>query len=114
MSKESFITEKQVCIPKFISQYGVKKLGANEFNSKMDTTDQRAPITSVEELWNTYMSAEDVEDELEDETIDDFDDDIYEYDDISEVGEDILTAAQPEIAAAGRRLAKSKKSKRTM
>lgn len=100
--------------PKFISQYGPKKLGANEFNPDMDTTDQRAPIMSVEELWNTYMSADDVEDELEDETIDDFDDDIYEYTDISELGEDILTAAQPEVASAGRRLAKSKKSKRTM
>lgn len=97
----------------FISQYGPKKLGANEFNSKMDTTDQRAPITSVEELWNTYMSAEDVEDELEDETIDDFDNDIYEYTDISEVGEDILTAAQPDVAAAGRRLTTRKKSNRT-
>lgn len=100
--------------PKFISQYGVKKLGANEFNSKMDTTDQRAPITSVEELWNTYMGAEDVADELEDETLDDFDNDIYPYDDISELGEDILTATQPEVAAAGRRLAKTKKSNRAL
>lgn len=98
----------------FISQYGVKKLGANEFNPGMDTTDQRAPITSVEELWNTYMGADDVEDELDAETIDDFDTDVYEYTDISEVGEDILTAAQPEVAAAGRRLAKSKKSTRAL
>lgn len=98
---------------KFISQYGPKKLGANEFNPDMDITDQRAPITSVEELWNTYMMQDDeLQDELENETIDDFDDDVYPYEDISEFGEDILTAAQPEIAAAGRRLAKSKKSNR--
>lgn len=99
---------------KFISQYGVKKLGANEFNPDMDTTDQRAPITSVEELWNTYMNADDVEDELDSETLEDFDNDVYPYDDISELGEDILTAAQPDIAAAGRRLAKAKKSNRTL
>lgn len=97
---------------KFISQYGPKKLGANEFNPSMDTTDQRAPITSVEELWNIYMTADDVEDELGSETINDFDNDVYEYTDISEVGEDILTAAQPEVAAAGRRLVNAKKSNR--
>lgn len=93
----------------FISQYGPKKLGANEFNSKMDITDQRAPITSVEELWNTYMSAEDVEDELEDETIDDFDNDVYPYEDISEFGEDILIAAQPDVAKAVSGLKRRKK-----
>lgn len=111
MSKEISTAPLRV---KFISQYGVKKLGANEFNEKMDTTDQRAPITSIEELWDTYMGAEDVEDELDAETLDDFDNDIYPYEDISELGEDILTAAQPKVAAAGRRLAKSKKSNRAL
>lgn len=101
--------------PKFLSQYGPKICGSNAFSKKMDTTDQRAPVTSIEELWNTYMKGidDDIADELENETIDDFDDDVYPYDDISEFGEDILTAAQPDVAAAGRRLSTRKKSNRT-
>lgn len=98
---------------KFISQYGVKKLGANEFLPEMDITDQRAPITSAEELWSTYMMGVDdeVQDELDSETLEDFENDVYPYDDISEFGEDILTAAQPDIAREGQRLFKKKTNK---
>lgn len=93
---------------KFISQYGPKKLGANAFSPEMDTTDQRAPINEISELWNAYMDAEDVMDELEAEKLSDFDDDVYEYEDISELGEDVLTVSQPVIADAGKKLKRKK------
>lgn len=97
---------------KFISAYSAKKFGANTFSSKMDTTDQRAPINNIEEMWHNFglddlVDAE-VQDELDKENIDDFDNDVTPYEDISELGEDILTASQPEIAGAAKRLSRKK------
>lgn len=89
---------KEKTTSKFISQYGPKKFGSNAFCHEMDMTDQRAPLNEISELWNTFMDAEDVMDELEDEKVEDFDEDVYEYEDISEYGEDVLTASQPVIA----------------
>lgn len=97
---------------KFISAYSAKKFGANTFTPDMDTTDQRAPINNIEEMWHNFglddlVDAE-VQDELDNENIDDFDNDVTPYEDISEFGEDILTASQPEIANAARRLSRKK------
>lgn len=97
---------------KFLSPYGPKKTGANKFSPDMDVTDQRAPVNEISELWQQYMVSEDLMEELDEETVSDFDEDVYPYDDISEFGEDVLTAAQPEVAAAGRRLVSRKKSNR--
>lgn len=96
---------------KFIRPYGPKILGCNAFNKKMDTTDQRAPINEPEDLFNTYMIDEEIQDELDNEKLEDFDNDVYDYDDRSEYGEDVLAAQQPNLAAAAKRMKINKKKK---
>ncbi len=84
---------------KFITAYGPKKQGANEFNPEMDTTDQRAPImTAQDALEHFFRPDAETMDELEKESISDFDNDIYDYEDRGELGEDILLSQDPEIA----------------
>lgn len=96
---------------KFIRPYGPKIWSCNEFNKKMDTTDQRAPINEPEGLFKQFMIDDEIQDELDNETLDDFDDDVYDYDDRSEYGEDVLAAQQPNIAEAAKRLKINKKKK---
>ena len=89
---------------KFIRPFGPKILGSNAFNKEMDTTDQRAPINEPEDLFDQFMIDEEIQNELDNETLDDFEQDVYDYDDRSEYGEDVLAAQQPNIAAAAKRL----------
>ena len=99
--------------PKIIYPFGPKKSGCNAFKSEWDTTDQRAPIQDPGELYERYLRPE-IQEELEDEKIEDFDDDIsqYDYDDISELGEDIATMNLPEYAEVAKRMAKQRKARR--
>ena len=97
--------------PKFITPFGRKIFGANAFNKKMDTTDQRAPINEPEDLFTQFMIDDEIHDELENETLDDFDNDVYDYDDRSEYGVDVLAAKQPTIAKAAKNLKINKKKK---
>lgn len=90
---------------RIIYPFGAKLSGANAFNSKMDTTDQRAPILDPGQFLEQFR-VQDLGDELDKEKLSDFDDDIYEYDDISELGEDIALLKQPEYAAELKRQAK--------
>lgn len=84
---------------KFVTAYGPKKQGANAFNPKMDTTDQRAVIMTPQDAFQQFLRPDaELMDELESETIDDFDNDIYEYEDRGELGEDILLSQDPDIA----------------
>ena len=97
---------------KIIYPFGPKKLSSNVFLSEWDTTDQRAPVQDPGELFEQYLRPDYV-DELEKETVDDFDDDIsqYDYEDISEYGEDVCLMNQPAYAAAAKRLAKRSKAR---
>lgn len=97
---------------RFIGQYGPKKLGANEFSSEMDVCDQRAPIFDVESAFTQFTITEDIQEELDEEDVDDFDNDVYPYEDITDYGKDILIAQQKEVAAAAKRLVKVKKADR--
>lgn len=98
---------------KFIYPFGPKISGCNEFSPEMDTTDQRSPITTVQDAFQMFTPNDEIMDELETESIDDFDGDIvdYEYDDRGEFGEDIAMSQRAEFAALGERLASRKKTK---
>lgn len=86
----------------FIYPYGPKRTAQNDFNVKEDITDQRAPINDPETMFEQFMQYDvaDVMDELDAEQIEDFDNDAYEYEDRSELGEDIAALQQPEAVAA--------------
>lgn len=85
---------------RFIYPFGPKISGCNEFNAEMDTTDQRAPITTVEDAFQMFKPDDEIMDELENESLDDFEGDItdYDYDDRGELGEDIALSQLPDIA----------------
>ncbi len=93
---------------KFILPFGKKISGGNAFNPKMDVTDQRSPINDPEALYNQFIMSEELKDELDSESIDDFLEDVHPYDDRSEYGVDVAIAAQAEIASAAGRLASRK------
>lgn len=85
---------------KFIYPFGAKISGCNEFSPDMDTTDQRAPVTTVEDAFQMFKPDDEIMDELENESLDDFENDIefYDYDDRGELGEDLALSQQPDIA----------------
>ncbi len=95
---------------KFIYPFGPKKSGCNEFLPEMDICDPRAPVNHPEDLYLTIMKLdEEVMDEIEDEKITDFDDDVYEYEDRTDFGLDIAAMQQAELAEAAGRLAQRRK-----
>ncbi len=97
---------------RFVYPFGSKKQGANSFNLDMDTTDQRAPVTTPQDaLEQFFRPDEEVMDELENEKISDFDDDIYDYEDRGELGEDIALSQDPEITKLAPRLKKQPKKR---
>ncbi|QIR82371.1 hypothetical protein [Chicken microvirus mg7_25] len=98
--------------PKIIYPFGPKISGSNEFLLEWDITDQRAPVQDPGELYERYLRPE-IQDELDNEKLDDFDDDIsqYDYDDISELGADIAMMNLPEYAEVAKRLAKRSKAR---
>lgn len=80
---------------RFLSVYGPKVLCAEKFNPDDDTVDPRAPVNNPSELYDSFFGDEtrvEIEDTLRDEKITDFDDDVYDYEDRSELGEDIALA----------------------
>lgn len=78
----------------FIKPYGQKIVSGEHYFPDDDTTDQRSPVNNIEDLYNQFVVPEDVMDELDSENVEDFDNDIYDYDDRSEFGEDIAAAGQ--------------------
>lgn len=90
MSKERLKTN-------FIYPFGPKLSGCNEFSPDMDVTDQRSPVMTMEDAMQMLQIDDELADELDSETMSDFDDDIYDYDDRGELGEDILLSQQPEM-----------------
>lgn len=107
--------DKNVSTVKFLTVYGTKISSNEHYNPEDDTTDQRAPVNNPSELWDTFMMDDEMRAEiaasLEDENIDDFDDDVYDYEDRSDLGEDIALAQSLDLKASQRRLANSKARK---
>lgn len=99
--------------PQFISAYGPKITAGEHYSPEDDTTDQRAPVNDIDELYNQFVLPMDVMDELDHEKIDDFDSDVYDYDDRSEYGEDIAEAGQIDMESyiAEKQQEQAKKSK---
>ena len=86
--------EKNVSTSQFLSVFGPKITGAEFYNPDDDTCDQRAPVNDPQALYEQFVIPEDIMDELESETIDDFDDDFaYDYEDRLDYGVDIADAA---------------------
>jgi len=96
---------------KFIYPYGAKISGSNAFNPDMDTTDQRSPVNDIQELYNQFIIDHEIMDELDSESIDDFDEDFYEYDDRSEFGVDVAAALTIPADKLPKRQKKEKKDK---
>ena len=94
--------------------YGTHPEKGTLFDPQMDTTDQRAPLNDPETMYQQFVLQEQDLSELDDELISDFDNDLYEYEDRSEYGEDIARAQQAEFVKAARPyLSNRKKAERT-
>lgn len=83
--------KKNVSTVKFLRAFGEKITGGEFFNPEDDTTDQRAPINDPEQLYNQFVVPAGVLDELDSETLEDFDNDIDDYEDRTDLGVDIAT-----------------------
>lgn len=81
---------------KFLSVFGPKVLCGEQYFENDDTTDQRAPVNNPQELYNQFVLPAEVMDELDAETIDDFDNDVYDYEDRTDYGVDVADAAEIE------------------
>lgn len=102
---------KNASTVKFLSVFGMKIVDGETYNPKDDTTDQRSPVNNPEALYEQFVVPLDVMDQLEHETVDDFDDDIYPYEDRSELGEDIAAMAQLDLAKSQENLRKAQGKK---
>lgn len=81
----------------FISQFNCPKIvHGEEFYPEDDICDQRAPINDPESLYNQFVIPEELYDDLDNETLDDFEGDVYDYDDRTDLGVDIALAAELE------------------
>lgn len=88
--------KENVSTVKFLSVFGPKILSGEQYFENDDTTDQRAPVNNPMDLYNQFVVPDEVMSELESETIDDFDNDIYDYDDRTDYGVDVAEAADIE------------------
>lgn len=87
--------DKNVSTERFLTNYGRKVLGGEDWYKKTDdTTDQRAPVNNPSELYEQFFlpDYDGVIDDLDSESLEDFDNDVYDYEDRSELGEDIAVA----------------------
>lgn len=84
--------DKNASTVRFLSVWGSKMFGAESMPIEDDQCDQRAPVNDPEGLYNQFVVPEDLYDELDNETIDDFDNDVYDYEDRTDLGVDIAAA----------------------
>lgn len=82
----------------FIKPFGPKIASGENYNEKDDITDQRAPVNNIEDLYDQFVVPLDVMEEMESETLQDFENDVYDYDDRSEYGEDVAAASQIDLS----------------
>lgn len=95
---------------RFLTVYGPKPHCNELFNPEDDTTDQRSPVNNPLDLFNQFVVPDDVMDELDNESVDDFENDIYDYEDRSDLGEDIALAASLDLTKRRQAKSVSKKS----
>lgn len=86
--------EKNVPTVKFLTVFGEKITGAEHYEPEWDTCDQRAPVNNPVDLYNQFVFAEPIDvADLDSETLEDFDNDIYDYEERTDLGVDIATAS---------------------
>lgn len=86
--------DKNVSMVKFLTVFGEKITGAEHYEPEWDTCDQRAPVNNPVDLYNQFVVLEPVDvADLDSETLDDFDNDIYDYEERTDLGVDIATAS---------------------
>lgn len=103
---------KNVSKVNFLTNYGPRPVLGESYDPDDDTCDQRAPVNDPEALYNTFIVPEEVMSELDSEDIDDFDSDIYDYDDRTDLGVDIALSAELDKQKRSQKR-KSKKQKST-
>lgn len=104
--------DKNVSTVKFLTVFGTEKLlDAEEYFVEDDITDQRAPVNDPQALYEQFVVPEDIMDELEDEKLEDFDNDIYPYDDRTDYGVDIAAAANLDLKKSIENIKKIKEKK---
>lgn len=78
----------------FVKPYqSVKPIDVVEFIPSIDVTDQRAVVQSAEQMYNRFLVDPSTFAELQAETVEDFNRDVYDYEDRSEYGVDVVTAS---------------------
>lgn len=100
--------DKNVSTVKFLSVWGKKIRSGECFSISDDTTDQRAPVNDPIDLYNQFVMSDEIMDELDSEVIDDFENDIYDYEDRTDLGVDIAAAAQLSLKDSKERLINSR------
>ena len=99
--------DKNVSTVNFLSVWGKKIRSGECFSKADDTTDQRAPVNDPIDLYNQFVMSDEIMDELDSECIDDFDNDVYDYEDRTDLGVDIAAAAQLSLKDSKERLKNS-------
>lgn len=95
---------------RFLTVYGKHVVNGEKYVASDDTCDQRSPVNDPQELYNMFMVPEDIMDELDAETLQDFDNDDYDYDDRTDYGVDVAAASQLDLRKSLDKL-KNKKAK---
>lgn len=85
-----------------------KVLGGETYDPSWDICDQRSPVNDPEALYEQFVLPENIMDELEDEKLEDFDNDIYDYEDRTDLGVDIATAQDLDLKKSVKNLTTSK------
>lgn len=88
---------------RFIGQYDDYKPGSvPDYSRVKSVTDQRCIINTPQELYEQYVLGSEIFEELENEVITDFDNDVYDYEDRGEYGVDVAASKAVDPVNAGR------------
>ena len=68
------------------------QMQTTSYEDVKDVCDQRSPVNDPQELYNQFVLDEEVHEELENEHVSDFDNDVHDYEDIGEYGQEIVIA----------------------
>lgn len=98
----------------FLSSFGPKIVGGEVYDPSDDIIDQRAPVNDPEALYENFVVPDDIMDELDAETLDDFDDDIYPYEDRTDYGVDIAAAANLDLKKSRDKIKKMKEKQKAL
>lgn len=105
--------KKNVSTVNFLRLFGAKIMAGESMPVQDDICDQRAPVNDPESLYEQFVVPDDMMDELDNEKIEDFDDDIYDYEDRTDLGVDIAAAADLSLKNSVEKLKKKSKAAET-